>query len=159
MKRILVTAAAVLIGTATFAPVQALAQPYGRTEVIVVQKAPPALRSERVPAARRGFEWVPGYWDWNGRRYTWVAGHYEKVRPGYVYARPEWRRDRDGWVLERGGWRHGERVAGDRDRDGVPNRYDRDRDNDGVRNSVDRDRDNDGIPNRADARPNNPNRY
>ncbi|OUM01416.1 thrombospondin type 3 repeat-containing protein [Variovorax sp. JS1663] len=35
---------------------------------------------------------------------------------------------------------------GDRDRDGVPNRYDRDRDNDGV-------------PNRYDRRPNNPNRY
>ena len=34
----------------------------------------------------------------------------------------------------------------DRDRDGVPNRYDRDRDNDGV-------------PNRHDSRPNNPNRY
>ncbi len=34
---------------------------------------------------------------------------------------------------------------GDRDRDGVPNRYDRDRDNDGV-------------PNRYDSRPNNPNR-
>jgi hypothetical protein len=34
----------------------------------------------------------------------------------------------------------------DRDRDGVPNRYDRDRDGDGV-------------PNRADARPNNPRRY
>jgi len=33
----------------------------------------------------------------------------------------------------------------DRDRDGVPNRYDRDRDNDGV-------------PNYADRRPNNPNR-
>ena len=159
MKRILLTAAAVLISTAAFAPVHA--QQYSRTEVIVVQKAPPAMRTERIPAARRGFEWVPGYWDWNGRRYTWVAGHYEKVRPGYVYARPEWRRDRDGWVLERGGWRHGERVAGrgDRDRDGVPNRYDRDRDNDGVRNSVDRDRDNDGVPNRADARPNNPNRY
>jgi hypothetical protein len=68
-----------------------------------------------------------------------------------VYARPEWRRDRNGWVLERGGWRSGDRadrvLAGrDRDRDGVPNRYDRDRDNDGV-------------PNRADARPNNAYRY
>jgi Prokaryotic membrane lipoprotein lipid attachment site len=35
---------------------------------------------------------------------------------------------------------------GDRDRDGIANRYDRDRDGDGVRN-------------RNDARPNNPNRY
>ena len=143
MKRILITVAAALISTAAFAPVQAQAQT--RTEIIVVKQAPPALRSERVPAARRGFEWVPGYWDWTGRRYTWVAGHYEKVRPGYVYARPEWRRDRNGWVLERGGWRSGQ-LARDRDRDGIPNRLDRDRDNDGVRN-------------RADARPNNGNRY
>ena len=154
MKRILLTAAAVLISTAAFAPVHA--QQYSRTEVIVVQKAPPAMRTERIPAARRGFEWVPGYWDWNGRRYTWVAGHYEKVRPGYVYARPEWRRNRDGWVLERGGWRHGERVAGDRDRDGVPNRYDRDLDNDGVRNRHDRDRDGDGRRNERDSNPDNP---
>ena len=35
---------------------------------------------------------------------------------------------------------------GDRDRDGVPNRYDRDRDGDGV-------------PNRYDRRPDNPYRY
>ncbi|MDB5749019.1 MAG: hypothetical protein JWP72_3867 [Massilia sp.] len=146
MKRILLTAAAVLIGTAAFTPVQALAQ--NRTEVIVVHKAPPALRTERIPAARRGFEWVPGYWNWNGRRYTWVAGHHERVRPGYVYARPEWRRDRNGWVLERGGWRSGQ-LARDRDGDGIPNRVER----------AYRDRDRDGIPNGADQRPNNPNRY
>jgi Ni/Co efflux regulator RcnB len=53
----------------------------------------------------------------------------------------------------------------DRDRDGVPNRYDRDRDNDGVPNRYDRnpnrpngpgfgDRDRDGIPNRYDRRDN-----
>jgi hypothetical protein len=145
MKRILFTAvAAALLSTAAFTPVQAQT----RTEVIVVHKAPPALRHEAIPAARRGYEWVPGYWDWNGRRYTWVTGHYEKVRAGYVYARPEWRRDRNGWVLERGGWQHGDRVARgrDRDRDGVPNR-------------MDRDRDNDGVPNRVDQRPNNPTRY
>ncbi|CAN7277341.1 hypothetical protein LJR290_001357 [Variovorax sp. LjRoot290] len=35
---------------------------------------------------------------------------------------------------------------GDRDRDGIPNRYDRDRDGDGV-------------PNRYDSRPGNPYRY
>lgn len=146
MQRILTAAAAFLIGTAAFTPLQAQA----RTEIVVVQKAPPAARHEPIPAARRGFEWVPGYWDWSGRRYTWVSGHYERVRPGYVYARPEWRRDRNGWALERGGWRNdhrADRIAHrDRDRDGIANRYDRDRDNDGV-------------PNRADGRPNNPNRY
>lgn len=53
----------------------------------------------------------------------------------------------------------------DRDRDGVPNRYDRDRDNDGIRNRNDPnpnrpnfgpDRDRDGIPNRFDRAPNRP---
>lgn len=39
----------------------------------------------------------------------------------------------------------GGRRGGDRDRDGVPNRYDRDRDGDGV-------------PNRLDSNPNNPRR-
>lgn len=134
MKRILLTAAAVLISTAALSPAQAY-QPHGRTEVIIVKKAPPAPRREAVPAARRGFEWVPGYWNWTGNRYTWVKGHYEKVRPGYVYQRAEWRRDRNGWYLERGGWQHGDRMAPRHDRDG------------------------DGVPNRADARPNNPNRY
>jgi len=117
MKRILFTVAPALISTAAFTPV-AQAQ-HTRTEVIVVQKAPPALRREAVPAARRGYEWIPGYWNWSGRRYTWVKGHYEKVRRGYVYARPEWRQRDNGWVLERGGWR-----AGDRDGDGVRNRDD-----------------------------------
>jgi len=117
MKRILFTVAAALISTAAFTPV-AQAQ-HNRTEVIVVQKAPPALRREAVPAARRGYEWIPGYWNWTGRKYTWVKGHYEKVRRGYVYARPEWRQGDNGWTLQRGGWR-----AGDRDGDGVRNRDD-----------------------------------
>ncbi|MEN3296124.1 MAG: hypothetical protein V7642_5377 [Burkholderiales bacterium] len=146
MKRILITVAAAVISTVAFAPV-AQAQ-HTRTEVIVVQKAPPPLRREAVPAARRGYEWIPGYWNWNGRRYTWVKGHHERVRAGYVYNRAEWRRDGNGgWVLDRGGWRTGPR--GDRDRDGIPNYADR----------PNRDRDGDGVRNRDDARPDNPNRY
>ena len=129
MKRILLTVAAAVISTAAFAPV-AQAQ-HTRTEVIVVEKAPPPLRREAVPAARRGHEWIPGYWNWNGRRYVWVNGHYERVRQGYVYNRPEWRQSDNGWVMERGGWRNGPRG----------------------------DRDGDGVRNRDDARPNNPNRY
>ena len=103
--------------------------------MIVVHKAPPAPMREAVPAARRGYEWVPGYWSWNGRRYVWERGHYEKVRVGYVYQRPEWRQDRKGWYLERGGWVREDHRMARRDRDG------------------------DGVPNRYDARPNNPNRH
>ena len=44
---------------------------------------------------------------------------------------------------DRYGYYERDRAYGDRDRDGIPNRYDRDRDNDGV-------------PNYADRRPGNP---
>jgi hypothetical protein len=115
MKRILCAAAAALISTAAFVPAQAFAA----GDVLVVRTAPPAPRHEAVPQARRGYEWAPGYWNWNGHRYTWVKGHYEKVRKGYTYHRPEWRQGDNGWTMERGGWRRG-----DRDGDGVPNRAD-----------------------------------
>ena len=66
-------AAALLIGTSAFAPVQA--QPHHqRADVIIIKKAPPAPRREAVPNARRGFDWVPGYWNWNGRRHDWWRG-------------------------------------------------------------------------------------
>jgi hypothetical protein len=104
---------------------------------IDVRVAPPPPRHEVVPAARAGYAWVPGYWDWRGRRHVWVNGHWERARRGYVYRNPEWVKEGDHWRLRRGNW--------DRDRDGVPNR-------------LDRDRDGDGIPNRRDNHPNNPRR-
>jgi hypothetical protein len=123
MKRILTAAAAAIaLSTAAFIPMTASAA----GDVIVVRTAPPQPRNEVVPSARRGFEWAPGYWNWNGRKYVWTRGHWERVRPGYAYARPVWSQGRDGWQLDRGGWRHGERAVGgpDRDHDGVPNRVD-----------------------------------
>ena len=60
---------------------------------------------------------------------------------------------------------------GDRDRDGIPNKYDRtnnnynnqrgawgDQDHDGIPNKYDKDRDGDGVPNRYDRAPANPHR-
>jgi hypothetical protein len=66
---------------------------------------------------------------YEGSVYYGSSVPYVVQQPGYV-------------VRDRGGQRGGR----DRDRDGVPNRYDRDRDGDGV-------------PNWRDARPNNPRRY
>jgi len=123
-------------------------------DTIIVRTAPPPPRSEAVPEARRGYTWAPGHWDWNGRRYVWMRGKWVRDEPGYVYRPQVWEERNGRWVAERGGW-----TPGDRDHDGIPNRYDRDRDNDGIPNRYDRDRDNDGVPNRADAQPNNPRRY
>lgn len=116
---------------------------------IYVNIAPPAPRHEVVPAPRAGHVWVPGYWDWRGHRHVWVKGHWQRERHGYYWHPNRWMEREGRWTFERGRWDR-ERFAenrgfGDRDRDGIPNRFDRDRDNDGV-------------PNRLDRAPNNPHR-
>ena len=83
---------------------------------VVVRIAPPPPRDEPVPGPRRGMVWVPGNWDWNGRRYVWRRGHWERARRGYRYRSHEWVENGGRWEQRRGGW--------DRDGDGVPNRVD-----------------------------------
>lgn len=92
---------------------------------VSVTVAPPAPRVVVAPPPRVGFVWVPGYWDWRGRRHVWVEGRWVHARPGYVYVHPEWVQRGDRWVLMRGGWR----PMGDHDHDGVPNAMDRHPDN------------------------------
>ena len=101
---------------------------------------PPVPVYEVVPAPRPGYVWAPGYWDYRGHNHVWVKGRWVRERPGYVYFAPQWRHDRGRWHLQREYWGPAERHVnrgGDRDRDGIPNSYDRDRDGDGVRNSRD----------------------
>ena len=117
---------------------------------LYVNIAPPAPRYEVLPAPRAGYVWQPGFWEWRGDRHYWRKGYWVRERPGYYWHPSRWEHDNGRWVMRKGGW-HRERYAfydgrgrgGDRDRDGIPNQYDRDRDNDGV-------------PNRYDDRPNNP---
>ncbi len=99
---------------------------------VYFRSAPPPNRFERVPPPRRGYVWINGYWDVRHRRHVWHEGYWVHSRPGYYYARPAWVQRNHRWELERGEWRHG-----DRDRDGVPNRFDRDKDGDGVSNRRD----------------------
>ena len=91
---------------------------------VVIQTAPPAPRVEAVPAPRRGYTWVPGYWDWNGRRHVWHSGTWMKERRGYVYTQPSWVEHDGRWELRRGAW-----ARGDADHDGVPNGADSHPDN------------------------------
>jgi hypothetical protein len=121
MKKLLI--AALLAGSFGAVSLPALA------EVVIVRQAPPALREEHPPAARRGYAWAPGHWIWRNNHYVWNRGTYVRERRGYTYNAPTWH-ERDGrWEMQRGAW-----ARGQRDRDG------------------------DGVPNRADAHPNNPNR-
>src|SRR6476659_4712832 len=115
MKTLLATAlVAASLGTVS---IPASAAPYGGVRIDV---APPAPREERVPEPRRGYVWVPGYWNWSGHKHTWVAGNWVRERRGYAYAQPKWEQREGKWELQRGRW-----ARGDRDGDGVPNRLDR----------------------------------
>jgi hypothetical protein len=70
---------------------------------------PPAPRFERVPPARRGYVWAPGYWRWNAhaRRYVWVGGRWMRGRPGWRYQPPHWAQGPHGhWHFNDGHWAH-----------------------------------------------------
>ena len=129
-----------LLATVMAASLGAVAVPQASAADVFVRVAPPAPRVEVVPEPRRGYVWVPGYWDYRGHRHVWVAGTWVRERRGYAYVGPRWVEHNGGWRMERGRWNRG-----DRDHDGVPNR-------------VDRDRDGDGVPNRVDRHPDNPRR-
>lgn len=87
---------------------------------VYINVAPPENRYEAVPTARRGYVWVPGYWNARGQRHVWQAGHWEKARRGYTYVQPSWIQRDNRWELNRGRWNRG-----DRDGDGIPNNRDR----------------------------------
>jgi hypothetical protein len=67
--------------------------------------APPPLRVEVVPAARVGYVWAPGYWNWNGRRHVWVGGRWVGERRGYHWVAHEWVQRGGRWHFNEGGWR------------------------------------------------------
>lgn len=171
MTRSLPLVTLVALGAAAYAPLPSMAQ----TDVqLYIGTAPPAPLYERMPGARRGHVWVPGYWAWNGRRHHWMPGTYIVERPGYVYSRPAWQQRGGRWTMQQGGWapqrgeRHHAYRDGDRqyasrdgyrrevyyDRDGRPQEYrGRDRDRDGIPDRIERrggDSDRDGIPNSRD---------
>ena len=144
LKKILLAAAvASTLGTSAMAAQRA----------IVITEAPPAVREERIPEYRRGYDWAPGHYVFRNGQYVWVEGHFIRERRGMHWVADRWVERNGRWVMVAGHWERGDhrghymgaRGMGDRDHDGVPNR-------------ADRDRDGDGVPNRFDNAPNNPNR-
>jgi hypothetical protein len=64
---------------------------------------PPPPRDES-PAAKAGFVWVAGHWDWRATKYEWVAGHYERERAGKDWREGRWDRKGDTWAYVDGEW-------------------------------------------------------
>ena len=85
-----------------------------------------APRGVHAPAAQQR-TYVPGHWEQRGPHRVWVEAHWI-VMPHPAARQPA---------------RHaGFAARNDRDRDGIPDRFDRDRDGDGVPNRFDRAPDN-----------------
>nr|WP_242468319.1 YXWGXW repeat-containing protein [Burkholderia plantarii] len=87
------------VGTAV-APLAASAEEV----VIVAPSAPPAPRYEVVPAARVGYVWDRGHWDWRRGHYVWVAGHWQAERVGLHWVPGHWAPRGPNWVWVRGHW-------------------------------------------------------
>jgi opacity protein-like surface antigen len=134
----------------------------------VVNIAPPAPQYEVVPAPRAGYVWDAGHYEWRNNQHVWVGGQWIAARNGYDYQARRWvQRGNGEWMLAGGNWeRRG--PNGDRDGDGIANRYDNhrggrfgpngDMDRDGIANQYDRDRDGDGVRNNRDRFPDDPRR-
>src|SRR5262245_15718569 len=101
---------ALLIGVCATASVAGLSIPTVASADVTVffGSPPPPPRYERVPAPRRGYVWVGGYWDLNRNRHVWHKGHWERARSGYYYAQPNWVQRNNRWELQRGSWRRGD---------------------------------------------------
>src|SRR6185437_10788137 len=66
-----------LLGTIIVSTLGAMPLAAGAAVDFRVDVAPPAPRYEAVPAARHGYVWAPGYWNWRHGHYVWVRGHWE----------------------------------------------------------------------------------
>jgi hypothetical protein len=68
---------------------------------------PPPPRVVEVPAARPGYVWAPGYWNWEGRRHVWHDGNWIRERRGYHYVAPAWEPVGHEYGFHRGHWERG----------------------------------------------------
>lgn len=108
---------------------------------VSITVGPPAPMVEAVPAARPGFVWAGGHYEWRHGQYVWVGGRWIGERRGYEWREPRWvQRGNGQWMMVGGNWEH---RAWEREHDRYGYRHDRD---------------GDGVPDRMDRHPNNPNR-
>jgi hypothetical protein len=75
-------------------------------EVFVRIGPPRPIVETRGPMPGRGYVWISGYHNWDGRRHVWVPGRWELApRPRARWVEHRWVKRRGGWVLVEGHWR------------------------------------------------------
>ena len=60
-------------------------------------------RAKSIQAARAGFVWIPGQWDWHGK-WEWTAGHWERERANKQWRPGHWDKNGASWGFTVGGW-------------------------------------------------------
>jgi hypothetical protein len=68
------------------------------------REAPPTPREERREAARAGYVWVAGEWDWKNGAYEWVPGHWERERANKEWRPSRWEQREGRWLRTPGDW-------------------------------------------------------
>jgi hypothetical protein len=68
------------------------------------QPAPPAPIAETTPAARRGFVFVKGNYEWRDGDYEWVPGHWEREQRNKTWRDGGWAQVSGKWTWTPGSW-------------------------------------------------------
>jgi hypothetical protein len=75
-------------------------------DIVVHIRPPRPIVQRRVPAPARGYVWLPGYQNWNGRSYVWVPGRWAfPPRPRAHWVPPRWVHRGHNWVFIQERWR------------------------------------------------------
>ena len=71
---------------------------------IVTDAPPPPDRVEHAPAARDGYVWGAGHWEWNGHSYVWISGTWIPERRAAHWVVARWEQVGTQWHYIAGHW-------------------------------------------------------
>ena len=66
-------------------------------------EAPPSPREEKQ-AAKAGYVWVNGHWDWKARKWDWTPGHWEREQANKHWREGRWEQRSGHYEWSEGGW-------------------------------------------------------
>lgn len=73
--------------------------------VVIVSRAPPALRHEHRPApSHKHSVWIDGRWHWQGSSYIWIGGRWDSAPRGKHWVAGHWSKRKKTYVWIPGHW-------------------------------------------------------
>jgi hypothetical protein len=76
----------------------------------VTSQAPEPLDDQMTQSPGEGYDWIDGYWHWNGYDWVWVGGRWERDQEGYVYVQPYYDYSGASYVYTPGYWAPRNRI-------------------------------------------------